>query len=329
MKKNIVKTLLVAACTVIMAVIGVVAVPAQANTKSVPAGTQIKQMGVIASRDADSFIMKDMATGDLYAVDMTPATEVRTFNKGAFRGGKNYAATYLLRGLRVEVSGTGNDAGRIAAKRVSFNDQDLRTAQALDVRVDPVEGQAAQNASDIAQHGQRITTQEETTKRQAGQIEENAALASAAKATGDQALAEASKANNRINGLGEYDEIKTIVVPFNTGSSTIGPKGKSIIDEAAAWVKTQDTRGWMVEVIGYADSTGHTELNKTLSTKRANAVIGYLVSKHNMPLTRLVQPFGAGVDNPAATNDTAEGRAQNRRVEIKLLQNKGIRGSGN
>jgi outer membrane protein OmpA-like peptidoglycan-associated protein len=321
MKSNYLNRLMIVACAMVISVIGTAAVNAQVTPKSVPAGTEVKQMGLIASRTADSFTMKDAATGDLYVVDLTPSTEVRTFKQGVFRGSKQYPATYLLRGLRVEVLGTGSSSGSIAARRVSFNEQDLRTAQALDVRVDPVEGQAAQNAADIA-------TQAENQKKMAGQIEENAALAVAAKGSADAAMNEATRANNRINGLGEYDPIKTIVVPFATGSSTIGPKGKSIIDEAAAWVKTQDRRGWMVEVVGYADSTGRTAANKRLSERRANSVIGYLVSKHNMPLTRLIQPFGAGVDRPAAANDTPEGRAQNRRVEIRLLQNKGIRGDG-
>src|SRR5205085_5269890 len=122
------------------------------------------------------------------------------------------------------------------------------------------------------------------------------------------------------------DPIKTIVIPFATGSSSIGPKGKAIIDEAAAWVKTQNTNGWMEAVIGFADSTGRTDTNKTLSDKRANSVIGYLITKHSLPIHRLVQPFGAGVDMPAASNDTAEGRAANRRVEIRLLLNRGIAG---
>jgi outer membrane protein OmpA-like peptidoglycan-associated protein len=78
--------------------------------------------------------------------------------------------------------------------------------------------------------------------------------------------------------------------------------------------------------VGFADSTGKTAANKRLSERRTNSVIGYLVSKYDMPLHRLVQPFGAGVDDPAATNDTAEGRASNRRVEIKLLVNRGIAG---
>ena len=82
----------------------------------------------------------------------------------------------------------------------------------------------------------------------------------------------------------------------------------------------------MVSVVGYADSTGNTAKNKALSERRANAVIGYLVSKHGLPITKLVQPFGAGVDDPAATNETAAGRTQNRRVEINLIKNRGIGG---
>jgi OmpA-OmpF porin, OOP family len=107
----------------------------------------------------------------------------------------------------------------------------------------------------------------------------------------------------------------------------LGPQGRAVIDEAAAWVKTQNTKGWMVSVVGFADSTGKTAANKSLSERRSNAVIGYMVSKHNLPLTRLIQPFGAGVDRPVASNETAEGRAQNRRVEIHLLVNKGIAGT--
>jgi outer membrane protein OmpA-like peptidoglycan-associated protein len=218
----------------------------------------------------------------------------------------------LLRGLRVEVEGTGNDAGELVANSIRFNETDLRTAQSLESRMDPVEQQANSNT-------ERVTAAEENAKQMSGQIEENTALANQAQATAD-------RANNRINGLDEFDPVKTITVVFATGSSTLGPKGKATIDEAAAWVKTQNTKGWMVAVVGFADSTGNSAANKALSEKRANEVIGYLVSKHNLPLQRLIQPFGAGVDQPAATNATADGRAQNRRVEIRLLVNKGIAG---
>jgi outer membrane protein OmpA-like peptidoglycan-associated protein len=326
MKNSKVKTLLLLACTVILCGVSGAVTSAQTNFKNVPNGTEVKQMGIIASRSSDSFTIKDVATGEYYVVELTPSTVVRTYKQGVFRGHDEFPATYLLRGLRVQVNGTGNDAGHIVAKRVSFNGDDLRTAQALEVRVDPVEGQTAENTANIQKHGEQIAEQAENQKKMAGQIEENVAMTAAARSAADAAMTEATRANTRINGLGEYDPIKTIVVPFATGSSTIGPKGKAIIDEAATWVRTQDTRGWMVAVVGFADSTGRTTANKTLSEKRANAVIGYLVSKHNLPLTRLVQPFGAGVDNPVAPNETAEGRAQNRRVEIRLMVNKGIAG---
>jgi outer membrane protein OmpA-like peptidoglycan-associated protein len=327
MKNGKVRTLFLLACTVILCGIGVASISAQQpNIKNVPAGTKFKMKGIIAARTTDNITMKDTASSDYYVVELTPSTVVKTYRKGLARGGNKYAETYLLRGLLIQVEGRGNDAGRVVAETINFDNEDLKTAQALQVRVDPIEGQTAENTANIQKQGEQIAEQGENQKKMAGQIEENVAMTAAARSAADAAMTEATRANTRINGLGEYDSVKTIVVPFATGSSTIGPKGKAIIDEAAAWVRTQDTRGWMVAVVGFADSTGRTTANKTLSEKRSNAVIGYLVSKHNLPLTRLVQPFGAGVDNPVATNDTAEGRAQNRRVEIRLMVNKGIAG---
>ena len=292
---------------------------ARAQTTPVPAGQKLEVNGVITSRGADTFTVRTLDKANTYNVTIGSETSVKSNTKGIFRGGNRYDAGYLLRGLRVQVVGNGNDAGDLVANTVRFNEQDLKTAQSLEARMEPYEEQTKANTGAIAANTERITAAEENAKRMSGQIDENTALA-------QRAQAEADRANNRINGLGEFDTIKTIVVTFAVGSSTLGPKGRATIDEAAAWVKTQDRKGWMVEVVGYADSTGNTAKKKTLSEKRAKAVIGYLVSKYNLPLHRLIQPFGAGVDKPAATNETAEGRAQNRRVEIKLLKNKGIAG---
>ncbi len=278
--------------------------------KSVADGQSTKVLGYINTRDADTFKMTTSDGSTSYVVVLVPETSVKSNTKGVFRAGTKYESSYLLRGLRVEVEGTGNADGAVVAKSVRFNETDLRAAQSLEARVDPLEKQAKSNT-------ERITSSEENQKRLEGQVDENRALANRAQATADEA-------NNRINGLDEWDLVKTITVPFATGSSTIGPKGQAIINEAAAWVKEQNTKGWMVAVVGFADSTGNTAANKKLSERRSNSVIGFLVSKHNLPLTRLIQPFGAGVDQPVATNETADGRALNRRVEIRLLRNKGI-----
>ncbi|MBC7900369.1 MAG: OmpA family protein [Saprospiraceae bacterium] len=305
MKSKIQNIFSISVIALVMVLAGATSLLAQAEVKSVPSGEKAKVLGLINTRGADTFIMTTLDGTSRYNVVLTESTSVKSNTKGVFRGGTEYGASYLLRGLRIEVEGAGGDNGAIVAKSIRFNETDLRTAQSLESRIDPVE---------------------ENAKHMAGQIDENTALANRAQGTADEALASATRANTRINGLDEFDPVKTIVVPFATGSSRLGPKGMAIIDEAAGWVKTQNTKGWMVSVVGFADSTGKSASNKTLSEKRANAVIGYMVSKHALPITRLIQPFGAGVDKPVATNETAEGRAQNRRVEIHLLVNKGIAG---
>ncbi|MEO8573176.1 MAG: OmpA family protein [Pyrinomonadaceae bacterium] len=97
---------------------------------------------------------------------------------------------------------------------------------------------------------------------------------------------------------------------------------------SAAWAKAEkdrgNTNGWLVQVVGFADSKGNTAKNRSLSARRAKAVIDYLVLKYEMDLRRLVQPYGYGESKPIANNKTAAGRAQNRRVEVRILQNKGI-----
>ncbi len=300
--------------------------PQEASTRAVTAGQQFKKYrGIVTKRSADSFVMRD-DTGVLTVVALTPQTEAKSHKKGVFRGSKDYGVSYLLRGLRLEVDGTGNAEGQLVADKIRFDEQDLRSAQALQATLDTVEEQAnARMAADEA----RISAAEENAKRMSGQIDENTALAQQAQATADEAKASATLANNRINGLDEFEPVKTITVPFATGKSALGPQGRGVIEEAAAWVKTQNTKGWVVAVVGFADTTGNTAANRALSERRANAVIGYLVTKHNLPLQRLVQPFGYGESSPVADNSTDEGRALNRRVEIRLLVNKGIAGITN
>jgi len=260
--------------------------------------------------------MRDQA-GALRAVALTPQTSVKTHKKGAFRGGKEYGVSYILRGLRLEVSGTGNSQGQLVADSIKFDEDDLRTAQSLQARVDPLEELAKENQA-------RVAAAEEEARRLAREAEENAAATRKAREKAEEAMKSATMANNRINGLDDFDSVRTITVLFATGSPVLGPKGKAEIDTAAAWVKTQNTKGWVVAVVGFADTSGNTAANRSLSERRANAVIGYLVTKHNLPLQRLVQPFGYGDLKPVAENTTPQGRAKNRRVEIRLLVNKGI-----
>jgi len=291
----------------------------------IPNGQEVKKMkGIVIKRAGDSFTMGETMGGTPTMVLMTSATEVKSHKRGVFRGSKEYGATYVLRGLRVEVDGVGNADGQLVASKIRFDEQDLRTAQALMTTVDPVE----------ADLRAKLKAQQEEQERLAGQLEETTAVANTARAEAAKAQEDAKKAqatadfaNNRINGLDDFDTIKTVTVYFTTNSSLLNAKGKATIDEAAEWVKTQNTKGWVVAVVGYADTTGNTARNRSLSERRANSVIYYLVTAKKLQPQRLVQPFGYGQLEPVADNKTATGRAKNRRVEIKLMVNKGIAGT--
>ena len=307
---------------VLAAVITVLAMQTSARSqdpqlRSVPEGEQVKKFkGIVVKRDADWFTMSDTTGGPHTVVLLTESTEVKSHKRGAFRGSKEYGASYVLRGLRLEVDGVGNAQGQVVADKIRFDEQDLRSAQALKATVDPLEAEVRE----------KLKQQQAEQERLANQIAETEAVAQSAKADAAKAQATADHANNRINGLDDFDPIKTITVQFATGSAKLGPKAKAEIDTAAAWVKTQDTKGWVMAVIGYADTTGSTQRNIDLSERRANAVIYYIISKYKMPLHRLVQPFGYGQLEPVAENKTSAGRAKNRRVEIRLMVNKGIAG---
>ena len=309
------------AFTVLVAALAFFSVEVNAQdqgTRTIPAGQKVEKLkGIVAKRDPDSFTMADPTGGPKLVVVLTAATEVKSHKKGLLRGSKEYGASYILRGLRLEVDGVGNEQGQLVADKMRFDEQDLRAAQALQATVDPLEAEARE----------KFKLQQAENERLAGQIAENQALAQAARDEAAKAQATADTANNRINGLDDFDPIKTITVLFAPNSATLGPKGKAEIDQAAAWVKTQNTKGWVMAVIGYADSSGNSAKNIDLSERRANAVIFYIVTKYKMPLHRLVQPFGYGQLEPVADNNTAAGRAKNRRVEIRLMVNKGIAGT--
>jgi OmpA-OmpF porin, OOP family len=97
---------------------------------------------------------------------------------------------------------------------------------------------------------------------------------------------------------------------------------KSKLDELAT--KALNSKGYVLEVSGFTDSTGSVARNRALSQRRADNVIRYLVENHQIPLRRIVTPYGFGETNAIAENNSRTGRAENRRVEVKLLVNKGL-----
>jgi OmpA-OmpF porin, OOP family len=300
------------------------------NGRNVSNGQELKITGIVIKRDSDSFTLRE-PDGTETVVALTDTTNVKTVRKGLFRTDKPSGVSYILRGLRLKVEGRGNQDGQLVAKKIRFDEDDLQTAQALEARVDPVEDMATSTKVLAEANQQRIEEAEQNAQKLSGQIDELIAISSAnqdaakrAQISADQAQADANIANQRINGLDDYDVVNALSVHFRPGSAVLSAAAKEQIDLVAAIVQGENLKGWIIEVEGYADSNGNSTRNRSLSERRAQAVINYLVTKYNLPLRRLVQPFGYGELNPVADNETGEGRSLNRRVEIKVLVNKSI-----
>lgn len=298
-------------------------------------GEKVNVEGIVIKRDDDTFTLR-APDGTETVVVLTDKTSVKIARR--FRPDKTVHTSNIVRGLRLKADGTGDIDGQLIAKNIRFAERDLLTAQALDSRVTPVEAQA--NSTEILAEANEkridyaqgeITALEENAKRLSGQVDElssvaNSAVAAAknAQATADKAESSADTANDRITSLDEYAVFRTITVHFQSGTASLSPKAKQEIDEAVGDLLENNFKGFAVSVVGFADSTGKTAANRSLSRLRAGTVINYLVTQHNLPLQRLVQPFGYGSLNPVASNKTKTGRSTNRRAEIRILVNKGI-----
>src|SRR5215468_6087122 len=291
----------------------------------VPAGQKQTVRGIIVKRDADSFILRDMNGGDVQ-VNMTNVTKVEEKKGNPFRRAKNYGATSLLRGLSVEVEGRGDGSGALNAERIKTRDYELVAAQTTNALVVPVEGR-------VGEAENRLSQAESNAQRLSGQLEELAAVANtarggakAAQETADMAVAGVESTNKRIDSivtdLDEYESKRGVTVNFRAGSFVLSPDARASLDEIASQAKTE--RAYVIEITGFASSEGGKEFNKRLSQQRADAVVRYLADNHMIPLRRIVTPHGYGTLNPVADNTTRDGRKENRRVEVKVLVNKGM-----
>ncbi len=290
------------------------------SSRTIASGQKMKLKGVVTRRDADTFTVRDNNGVDT-VVRLDDRTSVKA--KGGFlRSGANYAQTQILRGLNLEVEGRGDAAGVLVAEKVRFNESDLRVARAVESRAAPLEDRATTTESKLSQV-------EQNAQRLSGQLDELAAVANTAKGgakaaqeTADSAIAGVNATNDRISALDDYEPQSVAAINFKVGSAVLSQDAKAKLDDVAT--KALNSKGYVVEVSGFADATGSIARNRALSQRRADSVIRYLVENHRIPLRRIVTPYGYGETNPVAENTSREGRAQNRRVEVKLLVNKGL-----
>jgi outer membrane protein OmpA-like peptidoglycan-associated protein len=289
------------------------------NTRTVASGQKMKVKGVVTSRQADTFVVQD-ANGVSTTVALTNTTSVKT-DGGFLRGGTNYGVTAILRGLNLEVEGRG-DGTNLVAEKIRFKEGDLRTARTVEANVTPVENRVGEAES-------RIGQVEQNSQRLSGQLDELAAVSNAARGgakaaqeTADAAIGGVNATNERISALDDYQVQNNTSILFRVGSAVLSPDSRSKLDQIAQ--QALQAKGYVLEVSGFASADGSTEANRRLSQRRADTVIRYLVENHQIPLRRIVTPYGYGEAQPVADNTSREGREQNRRVEVKVLVSRGL-----
>jgi len=296
------------------------------NVRTFTAGQKDKITGVILSRSGQTLKVQsdDNAVG---TVDISDETKIQL--KRSFGRKSAMSTDALLPGLRVEAQGKGNEKGELVADKVLFDPTSMKASRQIDARVSPIEGRtntlegrAGQLEGRAGQletkTGQLETKQgqledtEKQTQQQVGQV----------KTTAEAANQGVTTTNQRISDLDRYQEKAKETVYFKVNSAVLDPSEKQKLDNIIQ--QTQNEKGYVIEVAGFADTMGNAARNQILSENRANAVVRYLEQQGNIPIHRILTPAGMGTTHEAADNKTREGRKLNRRVEVTVLVNQGV-----
>jgi len=322
MRFKVRQVLQVVCYAICLVLLGGVAYAASPSTKQIEAGKKDKISGTIVSRDGDLIKIKEAKTGTIVFVSLSDATQIER-KKGAFKFRRSdMDVTAMLPGLGIEAEGVGNANGQMDATKITFSPNDFA--------IEIAEEQQIEANQTAAQHAQS-TANQGVSQAKAAQSSANAAQASANQAAaaagvaGDIGVMDAAAiqtVNQRVSELGDYNVVAEAGIYYATGKSALDDEAKADLNKLADTAKS--TTGYMIEIAGYASSTGSKDLNQKLSDARAATVTNYLREVKNVPMRRILVPAGYGAMHPAAENSDAQGRALNRRVDVKVLVNKGL-----
>jgi len=282
---------------------------AAALLSTIALAQSVKVEGLIKARNGDTMTLQTSDAPNL-AVLLTDNTQVGQV-QGLFKARrKEMSMAALIPGLEVKVEGTYNDQNQLVAKSVSFKGNDLEQAEKIEAGMHEVRVQAQQNQMELEKQNIALEKQNIALQQQQQQITAN-------KAAIDAAVA-------RFGQLDDYYILDEVTVYFGNGKVDVDP---SYIPKLLALAeKAKTINGYVIEVKGYASSVGSVELNQQLSEDRANQVVNILIQQGHIPLTRMLAPGAMGESHQVGNDATAEGQRENRRVVVRVLQNKAIAG---
>jgi len=261
------------------------------------AGIAGRVTGAIVDRRGSELLVRDETTHGLSVVTLAPSTTITQIGGFLDLDKKARDPVNLIPGLVIAVNGAGGDHGNLVGHEITFHKSSLRAA-------------AQTIAGDVdLRMAQRQLAAVAAVKRDS--------IAAARRVDSLAAL------NTRISNLNAYVTRVMTTVTFATGSAVLSEHARRLLDDVVA--KGHGLDGYIIQVEGFSDSSGAAETNQRLSAERADAVVVYLTHAHGVPLGRMPNPKGMGASRPAASNATAAGRAQNRRVEVRVMVNSGTR----
>lgn len=180
----------------------------------------------------------------------------------------------------------------------------------------------AKNTRDIKDVDARAQAGIQAVNSKTAEVEQKAQAAGQT-ATSAQQMADAANGRvgvltNTVANLDNYHAVAETSVKFGFNKDSLTKKAQEALDQLAAQIT--NTKGYIIALEGGTDSVGPADYNYDLSQRRANSVIQYLASKYNVPAHK-IYVIGLGKDKPVETNKTSSGRADNRRVDVRLMTN--------
>jgi outer membrane protein OmpA-like peptidoglycan-associated protein len=271
-------------------------------TVTYTAGEKAKVSGLIIRRDSDEILVRDEThTSRVSRVTFTTDTKISSPSGFLNLGHTPQEPSTLIPGLIIDVTGTGGSRGNLMAQSISFRERDLRVARQIAAGDVEIRARERQTAAIVAATRDTLANAKERARDSLDAV------------------------NTRISRLDVFDLRVRGTVYFAPNSATLTKEGEAILDDLVA--KSQRFEGYVIEVTGYTDDVGTAAAQDEISTRRADVVTEYLIVTHSVPLRRIVGPTGFGALRPVATNSTEQGRAENRRVELRLLVSRGLQGT--
>ena len=281
------------------------------------AAQSAKLQGVINGRSGATMTVQSPDAGNTVVV-LTDNTQVEDVSGLFHARRKQMGMTVLVPGLQVQVQGTYNGQNQLVANTIQFNGKDLQTATDIQAGVTPVEQQEQVQKQQEAKQEAQIQQQEQAMAQQQKEM----AAAQAKIAANKAAIA---AVNKRFGELGDYNIWDEVTVLFGNDKVTVDPQYTPKL--IALCQKAKTVTGYVIQVKGYASAVGSAALNQKLSQERAANVTDFLEQQCGIPLTNVLAPGAMGTSRQVAPDTTVEGRAENRRVVVRVLQNKGIAGT--